>query len=44
MLEEFKHERVLANLIWDLANFNYFIQNAWLTGLGRDSIFDEIFV
>jgi hypothetical protein len=43
MLEEFKYDRVLAGLIWDLANFNYFINNAWITGLKRDKVFDQLF-
>jgi hypothetical protein len=43
MLEEFRYERVLAGLIWDLANFNYFIKNAWITGLKRDDVFDQLF-
>jgi hypothetical protein len=43
LLQDFKHYRVLNNLIADFANMKYFIFNASLTGMTLKAEFDNVF-
>lgn len=44
LIEEFKYERLLPNLISNLSNLKYFLNNAWLTGLKINEEFDKIYI